>query len=132
MTKKEVFEMLEKLNIAKVIVEFSGGGDEGGADSISAYNENNEVVELPKFGKQRVSRFDHTQEKWVYDRELTETEKMLEALEKPIEDKYGGFDGDFYVSGEVVWDVKKKKVLLSGKESVQHEESFDDEEIEDE
>ena len=40
MERNELFNILRKMNILQAIVEFSGGNDEGGVDSVSQTLEN--------------------------------------------------------------------------------------------
>lgn len=93
MNKKEVFEMLEKLNIAQVIVEFSGGDDEGGTDNIIAENNEGHPVTF------------------------TENEdKLVEALQLPIYERYGSFTNQPFVNGELIWDTKNKSLTVKGRQ----------------
>ncbi len=106
MSRELMFNHLRTLGVTKVVLEFSGGGDEGGVDSGTVYYggpKNYEEKDLPLY-KGELPGFDGD---------------IVSELSEPVYDKYHSFAGEFHVYGEVVWDVDLGKVLMEGKESVE-------------
>jgi hypothetical protein len=95
-TRDQVFAVLRAHKLVTVTVTFSGGNDEGGADSIIGRDASNNEVDLDAAGD------------------------LADALEAPVYDKYDGFTGEFYVNGTVTWDVVNRKVTMSADEEVSH------------
>lgn len=136
---------LRSAGVATVTVEFSGGNDEGGADGIDyfdaegnalivagshAYNESGSRYD-PDTGK-----FVQSPARWVvYEtgtkRDATPAEielaQVATVLEHPIYDRWGSFAGEFYVHGTLTWDVAAGTYKLSGQETVETYEDFEDE-----
>ncbi len=109
MTRDEVFDrLIMAKNAERAIIVFSGGGDEGGVDSIEILDADSNLIEsLSDCGVQS-------------DEDLALSEELI----KPIYDRYDSFDGEPYVSGEVVWDCRKKTVTISGTEEVTEHQYF--------
>jgi len=118
MNNIEVFAELEKRGIKRVEVEFSGGGDEGGCDSVCLIDTEGKTSEL----KEHWGTYGSD---WMPDASADDILSM--ALCKPVYDKYYSFAGEFHVSGTVVWDVVAKTCKMNGQESVETYESFEDE-----
>lgn len=126
---------LRSRNIATVRVHFSGGNDEGGADSIVATHHNGTKSE---FGRQYDVYQDHqTKKHMVYGygtggspREATNEEvtdaALTEALEAPVLESYGGFGGAGYTRGAFTWDVDTGSVSETEHEYESPEEDQDD------
>ena len=125
MNKSAVFAELRKRGITKVVVGFSGGGDEGGVDDISLFNAEGKVGTLQE--SYAGETYDPATKKWIPARTLTEDEKLATALGKPVYDKYCTFAGEFHVHGEVVWDVAKGTVNMQGSQSVERYDDFEEE-----
>lgn len=90
-----IYRELDKIGVAKAIVCFDGGNDDGGVQSIDYFDATgNKVKEIG---------FD---ESWEDHRSSSTLEK---ELTKPIYDKYHTFCGDFYVSGTLTYDVCERK-----------------------
>jgi hypothetical protein len=110
----------KKRGIYTAEIEFSGGNDEGGADSIGFYDKNDEDVEVERHYHSTQIRVD---DKWV-QRELSadelEENAFLELVEAPLFWKFGTFAGDFSVSGILRYtlDETKKYRKMSYSESV--------------
>jgi hypothetical protein len=83
---KTIFDDLKKKNVAKAIVYFDGGNDDGGVSSIKLLDKENKLIET------------------------SIDENLEEELGNPIYFKYGSFAGEFYVSGELVYDVETKEM----------------------
>jgi hypothetical protein len=109
MNRSDVFQALRNKGAWKAIVDFSGGGDEGGADHICLVNE--EEIEFGSI------------DPWGDDgnRELAET------LTEPIYDRWGSFAGEFYVHGQLIWDAQANTVKFAGEESEQVYKPFEEE-----
>lgn len=135
MNRAQVFERLEELGAAKAVVEFSGGNDEGGADSITLHDAGgNEIGEVREYVPPYVVGADGG---WLKEevegyggrkclrpvvREHTPEEEaemaLAAALAAPVYERFHSFAGDFSASGEVVWDVAARTATMSGSESV--------------
>lgn len=102
MTKDEVFAEIRKRDANLAVVSFSGGNDEGGADSITLYMRT--VTD-----KQTSSIEVGTVE--------PDSDDFAVALEQPVRDKYGSFAGDFDVSGDLKWDATARTCVMTGEES---------------
>jgi hypothetical protein len=115
MTRPEVFAELASRGADRAVVEFSGGNDEGGPDSITLYKGESGVGGL---SASAYAGADSTAEERA-DAEL------VASLSQPIYDAYGGFDGDFDVNGEVIWDAEEKTVQMIRDERSDYEHSED-------
>ncbi len=106
MTRAQVFEELASRGADRAVLEFSGGNDEGGPDTITLYK-----------GEGRVGGLSPSAYAGVDSTAAQKAEAELVAwLSQPIYDQYGGFDGDFDVYGELIWDVAKRSVEIVGEE----------------
>jgi hypothetical protein len=103
MHRHEVWRELENRGATRAVVFFSGGNDEGCADSITLYAGKEKVAELQEYG-------DYDQQKGEYI-ENPDT-RLATALAAPVYGKYGSFAGEFSVDGEVVWDLATKQATL--------------------
>lgn len=109
LSQKQVFDTLERLGVARVCVEYSGGHDEGGVDSISCLNSAGEKLEigLPEW----VVETSWNDDKQSYEaKELSETEQLYIALCEPVCLRWGGFAGEFHVHGRLTWDVESREI----------------------
>lgn len=125
LTRDEAFAELEARGAACARVWFSGGGDEGGVDSIH----------LEALGGKELARLESPNvpchwnpqtNRYEALREMTLDERLYGALEKPVDDRYGSFAGEFQVRGTVVWDVATRTVKMDGSETYDHWESFEE------
>lgn len=100
MDRKEIFAELRKRGAAKVVVQFSGGGDEGGVENIQLLSETGfPIGTLPAWGGEGIDG------------------ELADQLSKPVYDRYYSFAGEFYVNGTVEYDVEKETAVMSGQES---------------
>jgi hypothetical protein len=100
MDRKRMFAELRKRGAAKAVVEFGGGGDDGGVENIQLLSETGfPICTLEPWGGEGVEK------------------ELAAALSKPVYDKYYSFAGEFYVNGTIEYDVEKETVIMSGKES---------------
>ena len=100
MTRAEVFAALASRGADRAVVQFSGGNDEGGPDSITLYEAENELTLLPT---------------WPHGEDTVAAKadaRLADALSDPLFEAYGTFAGDFEVSGEIIWDVAGKTVQM--------------------
>ena len=139
MTKEEVFRALKTMGIDKAVVEFSGGYDEGGADSIKLYKGEKVAQELQEYiwgyeedenGQpvyEDYQAWDGNTYKKPKPRPLTKEEeaemRLAQSLAAPVYDKYCSFAGEFSVSGNVTWDVTTNHIVMDGDESMDWDES---------
>lgn len=123
MTQEQVFAELRKQGVTRVEVQFSGGNDEGGADSITLFQGDKEVGELVDVSGG--GRWDPELRQWV-EKVLTPEDELAKALAGPVYDRYGSFSGEFNVEGVVTWDVEKGTVKTKGQESTTTWEDFED------
>ncbi len=112
MTRKQVFAALVSRGASRAVVQFSGGNDEGGPDSITLFTREEALGTLPT---------------WPSGRESTAAEKadleLADALSAPVFEEYGTFAGDFDVTGEVIWDAGTQTVQMIRDERSEYEHS---------
>jgi hypothetical protein len=126
LSMSEVWEELKKRNVAKAEVSFSGGNDEGGVENIELFDENGK--ELGTLDEEFLpQKYNEETQEYEPVGEISGNGLLATALSQPVYAKYYSFAGDFHVSGSVVYDVKSRKVNMSGSESVGHDEEFDEE-----
>jgi len=129
LTNDEVFDILEKRGIAYVDVEFSGGGDEGGEDSVTLCATDGSVTTLQKYD---TFVYNAETKKSEYIKSATpEDDALYDAIVQPIYDKYFSFAGEFEVEGHLYWHVTEteghvaRSISMEGSEYCP--EGFDDE-----
>lgn len=99
MTRPEVFAALLSRGASRAVVEFSGGNDEGGPDSITLLDGEEEIAKLQAW--------------WSDGDTVTEAgAELADALCDPIFEEHGTFAGDFDVTGEVIWDAETHTVQM--------------------
>lgn len=112
MTKQQVFAALAFRGVNRAVVQFSGGNDEGGPDSVTLLTGEEARGTLPT---------------WPTGRESTAAEKadldLADALSGPVFEAYGTFAGDFDVTGEVIWDAETETVQMIRDERSEYEHS---------
>lgn len=104
MTQNEVFSELLNLGVNLVSCDFYGGNDEGGCESITVTMSDGTVKYIPVW-------------KEAGPNDLSVSQNLKEALQKPIYDKYGSFAGEFTVNGKLIWDVDSLKCYFKGSET---------------
>jgi len=126
MNRDDMWAELRRRNVAEVVVNFSGGGDEGGVDEITLFNaEGKEIGKLEEdYGG---STYDPVKNNWVAINPPNPDTALVEALVAPVYERYHTFAGDFYVNGTVDYDVAKEKATMNKSERV---ESYEDSEEE--
>lgn len=144
--ERAAMQTLRDQGVAKVVIDFSGGNDEGGADAASFLDANGDGVKMPDSGVNAYERerWDSANQRYVSEgwvvwsvgptgkqeqREATAEEiaaaKLEKVLEAPIYDRWGSFAGEFYVHGTLEWDVATGKHKLTGSESHEVWDSFE-------
>lgn len=103
MTREEAFTALEEMGAVKAMVYFSGGHDEGGADRIDIVLGDGERKEMYEYS-------------WGDHKQTDEELRLAATLAEPVYDCYGGFAGEFSVSGTIEWSIPDRKVYMSGEE----------------
>jgi hypothetical protein len=97
MKKIDVYRELAARGVARAVVLFSGGGDEGGADAILLFDE----------AGSRLPYLPYTD----YEDDSPDA-ALRRELEEPVYDRFGTFAGDFYVAGRVEWLVSSRRVVV--------------------
>lgn len=131
--KERAFTLLRDRGFTKVVVEFSGGNDEGGADAVTATTKDGLLVPLVssayhmRYTRHQDGGWEDVDEGWIIyensdrrpatDQEI-EMGSLLELLEQPVYDEYHTFAGDFEVQGTVTWDVATGTVTMQRSEQV--------------
>lgn len=123
LTRGQMFTRLHELGAAKVVVEFSGGGDEGGVDNITLYDGEGNELPIKLEENYSGSRWDGV--RFVPVEPNTPNNELAAALAAPVNERYGSFAGEFYVSGTVDYDVVAGTVKMNKSERV---ESYEDSE----
>jgi hypothetical protein len=103
--KQATFNLMRQLDVRRAVVEFQGGNDEGGVDGITVYRGEQEVEGTIPYSYGVV--------------EKTPEEQLADLLGRPVYDQYSTFAGEFYVTGQVVWNLAEKTVKMTGQESVE-------------
>lgn len=126
LSRSEIFSRLRELGAAKATVEFAGGGDEGGVESITLYD--GEGNELPVKLEENYSgqRYNPNTQKWEPTEPNTPLQDLAGALGAPVYERYHTFAGDFYVSGTVDYDVVAGTVKMNKSERVESYEDSDE------
>ena len=111
--KRKGLNKLRKMNVAKAIVSYSGGNDDGGSEGIRTILNDGTTGEIKEHylqgeyipGKGYVTPDD-------YPEEVREEAHLADILVAPVYRMWGSFAGEFYVDGEVFWDTKANKVTV--------------------
>lgn len=109
--KSEVFEFIKRKGGDKAVVYYSGGNDEGGVDRIVILKGDKMVCRLQE------SCFENP----------SSEDRFLNRLTAPVYDRYDDFAGEFYVDGEVVWDINSKTCKNEANERAMEEYDMDEE-----
>lgn len=108
-TRQKVWDIMADMGAIKASVNFSGGHDEGGVDSIT--------ITLGDGSHRHLSE-------WPKENDEKDALLVKYACE-PVYEQWYGFAGEFSVHGTVVWDAATQKVHMSGDETVESYESFE-------
>jgi len=114
--KARVFELLRKKSATQAVLEFSGGNDEGGVNSIVltialANGETTEQdLEIWYCGGYRVLGIGQYERMSEWE---NEDQELSELLQGPVDEKYGTWAGDFSAYGTLVYDVETETVTMN-------------------
>lgn len=97
---RRIIEIAHPLGIAKVVGEFYGGNDEGSLNDVILYNAEGQRIDGIDAGS------------W------SQPDSIFGNLEAILYTKYGGFAGDFSVSGSLTIDVAKGTLVEEGSQQV--------------
>lgn len=97
-----VWKALEILQVRRVTVAFSGGNDEGGAEEV--------LLEFLDGTTRDVREGVHVLPAKDWHKAAAE---LADALELPVYDRFGSFNGEPCVEGTVTWDVATRKVTAA-------------------
>jgi len=126
-SKQDVLKELRRRGVAQAVVNFSGGNDQGGIDSIDLYDAAGEKLDAPE--EMYDSEYDPEQKRYV-ERPLTPEQKagneLINGLGEPVYARYGSFAGEFSVWGKVTWDVATGQVTMSGDVETPRSDSFNE------
>lgn len=105
--KQLVIDHLHKHGVSKVVVEFSGGNDEGDVDKVT-------ITFTDEYFKTE-----------TIDIRYADYKNLYEALCSPVYYEYDSFAMEGHVDGQVTWlinsaDKNKSVVLLTGAQSYEH------------
>lgn len=106
--RKRIFEILETNDIAKVVMEFSGGHDEGYADGWEIYS--TDPTKDVEFAMPAAVVADY--------------KNICADMEEVMLEHFQYFDGQPAAWGEVEWDVAARKVTLRGEQEIMATEKF--------
>jgi len=119
MGKSEIWAELEKRKVAKVQVDYSGGNDEGGVNDITLFDKDGKV--MGRLEEEYIAEeYNPKTNKWERTKEPSADSKLAEGLGAPVYAKYYTFAGEFYVNGQVIYDVANRKIDMSGQREVTH------------
>lgn len=124
LTREQTWRKLRELKAVQAIVEFSGGGDEGGPNNVTLKLADGTERSLAFYMS---GDYNKATGKWDEGPPKGSTVEEVElgaALSQPVDSEYGSFAGEFYVSGTVIWDVATGKISMSGSEEVPQSDSF--------
>jgi len=117
LTRSDVFRILRERGVGLAVVEFSGGGDEGGVQGIELFSSSgNKMPDLDEdYGE---TAFNRNTNAYEQIRQPSADCVLADAMGQPIYDRYGSFAGEFSVSGTIEYDVEKETIKLKKSESV--------------
>lgn len=122
MIKARVWQLLAARGATKAVVEFSGGNDEGGTDSITLIT----PLADPNLEPATIGLVI-----WYggYNgiEPTNEDQELSGLLQGPIDDEYGSFGGDFHVDGTLTWDRIAGTVKMEKTETVDSYETSEEE-----
>jgi hypothetical protein len=106
MTRDEVFDLLERYDVARVEIGFEGGGDEGTFEEPRVF--------WPLRSKEPVELSEPT---FIRKAWAKKSEDQLEEsdLEQPFYDAFCSFNGPG-IQGTLYWEVAERKVYADGME----------------
>lgn len=121
--KDVAMQILRDHNVYRLVLEYSGGNDEGGVDAVRVTYMDGTQEDNPSWCERHYadSVFDKDTGEWKRNEvsaEETASTKRADILEAPVYDRYYSFAGDFYASGTVVYDVQEGTCVMDGLDEV--------------
>lgn len=122
-TKGQAINVLLMHDVVKCVIDYSGGNDEGGVDSIKVtYADGREELN-PSWCQRTYAAMVPNPDTGKWERKtLTRAQmyanQVADIIEHPVYDRYYSFAGDFYVEGTLVYDVPEGKAYIDGVEQV--------------
>lgn len=135
LNESDVFDEIAARGAQRAVVSFSGGNDEGEIDRMTLTDGSGEVVATvePDLRPYEVVRDGSGATVWEhadpppgmkdpYYQPRTRRKSadgvreahFSDALGAPVYATYGGFTGDFFVAGELVWDAGTRRRYFAG------------------
>ena len=124
-SKSELFQFIRNKGGDEARVHYSGGGDEGGVNSIEIVAAGGKVV-CTLNEPYSSSRYDPATQSWVTEKSADPDAPFLTDLCAPVYDKYGGFAGETYVDGVITWDANTCTIKDVGNAEVPQTEHYDE------
>jgi hypothetical protein len=118
LSRDEIFRRLRELGAATAVVEFSGGGDEGGIDSITLYDGEGNALDVELEENFHGRTWQPITQTYVQIESATPDQELAAALTAPVYARYGSFDGDLDVNGTISYDVAAGSVKMKKFERV--------------
>lgn len=131
--KERTFELLRKKGATKAVLEFEGGHDEGGVQSIRLITgESDESEELPTFYcggygyNANWKEGDPYEDRWQpLSKPANEDEELADLLEGPINERFGSWGSVESTVGRLTWEVEGETCSMHYEQSeyISHEET---------
>lgn len=143
--KAKAMSYLKEMGVANVVLEFSGGHDEGGVDVVTFYDAEDESIGhanssmsvslvvykrdakgkvirdsfIPDWAKGMSDPEPYRQYRAHVEKKLEgdEVKELMDVLEDPVYQEYSSFAGEFEVSGTVSWNVEKGEAIMTASET---------------
>lgn len=122
-TKGQAISVLLMYDVVKCEIDYSGGNDEGGVDSIKVtYADGREELN-PSWCQRTYAAMVPNPDTGKWERKTLTREQMYanqaaDIIEHPVYDRYYSFAGEYYVHGTLVYDVPEGKAYMDGVEEV--------------
>lgn len=131
--KEPGWRLMRVMGYVKAEIHFSGGNDQGCVDKITLWDDNGEEHDLDPWYPSYYTMETTAEPQPPYGHHLkyipdktpqVNKEKLAHLLQRPVEDEYESFAGDFYVDGTVTWDARSQTITMEKEEetsSTSHE-----------
>lgn len=112
--KERTLELLRKKGAVRVVLEFSGGHDEGAVESITLYDAYDNGQDLPTWycGGYGMEKVNGEYQYVPLSEPANEDEELADLLEGPINEAFGAWDGVSSTQGTLTWDVESQTAKL--------------------
>ncbi len=111
---------LEQMGVKYVVLQFSGGHDEGSVEYAELLGPVKEGAPAePVDEETRLREAPRRHERMEFDQR--EVWSLVDPLEFPVYAAYGSFAGECSIYGTVTWDVAARRAVLSAEETVWEE-----------